>query len=101
MKENHEASLNGKRIQTAVDEVRWTSILQKIGCVLAVIGMVITLYFCREFKDTNLGLMIGIGFIIGGSQVAVTGTLVRVLQSCSFAKPSQAAIAVPADLELI
>ncbi|MFC5648692.1 hypothetical protein ACFPYJ_06040 [Paenibacillus solisilvae] len=92
MRMDAEAELNGKRIHNK-DESRWASILQKIGFVLALMGIVITAIFCRDFSDTNLGLMIGIGFIIGGSQITVTGTLVRLMQAGS--PPSVPAAALP------
>ena len=96
MRINAEAELNGKRIQKK-DEGRWASILQKIGFVLALIGVVVTAIFIREFSDTNLGLMIGIGFIIGGSQITVTGTLVRLMQAGSTPQKPTAAAAIAAE----
>lgn len=96
MRINAEDELNGKRIHEK-DEGRWASILQKIGFVLALIGVVITAIFCREFSDTNLGLMIGIGFIIGGSQITVTGTLVRLMQARPTPQPPTVAPVVTTD----
>ena len=55
MRMDAEAELNGKRIQKN-DEGRWASILQKIGFVLALIGVVVTAIFIREFSDTIWGL---------------------------------------------
>ncbi|MFC4812578.1 hypothetical protein [Paenibacillus sp. GCM10023250] len=68
----------------------WTSLMPRIGFGLMLIGIIMSACFVHDFKDTNLGLMIGFGFIIGGIQVLLLGSLFHALQP-KFAKEQQAA----------
>ncbi|QYR20729.1 hypothetical protein KZ483_23675 [Paenibacillus sp. sptzw28] len=89
MKNNDSFISEGKRIQ-ATDDNRWMSLLPNVGCALMVLGLVLSLCFAYEFKDSNLGLMVGIGFIIGGTQVLVLGTMFRVVPTRQIVKVSPA-----------
>ncbi|SEN99266.1 hypothetical protein [Paenibacillus sp. OV219] len=66
----------------------WTSLMPRIGFGLMLLGIILSACFAHDFKDTNLGLMIGFGFIIGGIQVLLLGSLFHALQP-SFAKERQ------------
>jgi hypothetical protein len=87
MKNSDSFISEGKRIHMT-DDNRWMSLLPKVGCALMVLGLILSLCFAYEFKDSNLGLMIGIGFIIGGTQVLVLGTMFRVVPARQIAKVS-------------
>ena len=42
-----------------------------------------------DFSDRNLGLMIGIGLIVGGIQILIIGTAMRLFHHCSTAQPAR------------
>ncbi|WJH36076.1 hypothetical protein N6H14_09415 [Paenibacillus sp. CC-CFT747] len=44
--------------------------------VLAV-GVLLCLMTISDFRDTNLGLMVGIGFLIASVQIFTIGTMIR------------------------
>ncbi|REE88971.1 hypothetical protein A8990_10767 [Paenibacillus taihuensis] len=66
----------------------WTSLMPRIGFGLMLLGIILSAVFAHDFTDTNLGLMVGFGFIIGGIQVLLLGSLFHALQP-SFAKERQ------------
>lgn len=85
MNENHETAGTNVVIptqaQTQAEKISyWTSLLPRIGMTLMAIGIIMTACFAHDFKDTNLGLMVAFGFIIGGIQVLLLGSLFHALQ---------------------
>ncbi|WP_211093505.1 hypothetical protein [Cohnella fermenti] len=51
-----------------------------IAAVIIAIGVVLSGWHIREFSDDNLGLMIGIGFLIGGIEVLMLGAFASLMQ---------------------
>ncbi|WP_219836810.1 hypothetical protein [Paenibacillus sp. R14(2021)] len=81
MNKRHETA--GAELITPIESKKpsyWTSLMPKIGLALMLIGFIMSCCFAYEFKDTNLGLMVGFGFIIGGTQVLLLGSLFHALQ---------------------
>ncbi|NBD27944.1 hypothetical protein [Paenibacillus glycinis] len=91
MKDNQQATGTDTRIPTQAEKISyWTSLLPRIGVGLMIIGIIMSAAFAYNFKDTNLGLMVGFGFIIGGIQVMLLGSLFHALQP-KFVKPQEPA----------
>ncbi|QHT60862.1 hypothetical protein GXP70_13510 [Paenibacillus lycopersici] len=81
MNDNKQAA--GAKLQTPsqAEKIKyWTSLMPKIGLALMIIGVIMSVCFSYRFADTNLGLMVGFGFIIGGIQVLLLGSLFHALQ---------------------
>lgn len=54
--------------------------LQWISAIVIGLGVVLCLAFMAEFHDRNLGLMIGIGFLIGGLKILLFGAIAPLMQ---------------------
>jgi len=54
--------------------------LKWIAMVVIVVGIVCCLMNIAQFNDRNLGLMVGIGFLIGGAQIMLFGVLAPLMQ---------------------
>ncbi|MBM7564792.1 hypothetical protein [Paenibacillus sacheonensis] len=81
MNDNQQPASADMQIPTQNDKINyWTSLMPKLGLALMIIGVLMSAGFSYQFKDTNLGLMIGFGFIIGGIQVLLLGSLFHALQ---------------------
>ncbi|WNQ11353.1 hypothetical protein MJA45_27775 [Paenibacillus aurantius] len=59
---------SGAKVNTAMTAIAWG--------VLAV-GVLLCLMTISDFRDTNLGLMVGIGFLIASVQIFTIGTMIR------------------------
>jgi hypothetical protein len=44
------------------------------------VGIVCCIMNIAQFNDRNLGLMVGIGFLIGGSQIMLFGVIAPLMQ---------------------
>ncbi|WP_276353406.1 hypothetical protein [Cohnella caldifontis] len=53
--------------------------LKWISAIVVALGIVFCLANLAEFNDGNLGLMVGIGFLIGGLQILLFGTIVPLM----------------------
>lgn len=54
--------------------------LRWIAAVVIVVGIVCSAVNLTQFSDSNLGLMLGLGFLIGGGQILLFGVLVPLMQ---------------------
>ncbi|QHW29892.1 hypothetical protein GZH47_02955 [Paenibacillus rhizovicinus] len=81
MNDNKQRAGTEMQIPSQAEKIKtWTSLMPKIGLALMIIGFIMSVCFSYKFADTNLGLMIGFGFIIGGIQVLLLGSLFHALQ---------------------
>ncbi|TJY41847.1 hypothetical protein E5161_11635 [Cohnella pontilimi] len=54
--------------------------LKWISVIVVALGAVFCMLNLAEFNDRNLGLMIGIGFLVGGIQILVFGAIAPLMQ---------------------
>lgn len=54
--------------------------LKWVALIAIAVGIVCCIWNLAEFNDRNLGLMIGIGFLIGGSQIMLFGVVAPLMQ---------------------
>ncbi len=54
--------------------------LKWVAMVVIVAGVVCCLLNLAQFNDRNLGLMVGIGFLIGGAQIMLFGVIAPLMQ---------------------
>lgn len=54
--------------------------LKWVAMVVIGVGIICCLLNIAQFNDRNLGLMVGIGFLVGGSQILLFGVLAPLLQ---------------------
>jgi len=54
--------------------------LKWVAMVVIGVGVLCCLMNIAQFNDRNLGLMIGIGFLIGGSQILLFGVIAPLMQ---------------------
>ena len=54
--------------------------LKWVAMVVVSVGIVCCLLNIAQFNDRNLGLMVGIGFLIGGSQIMLFGVIAPLMQ---------------------
>ncbi|WP_192896497.1 hypothetical protein [Cohnella sp. AR92] len=67
-----------------------------ISAIIIAIGMICCVWHIRDFNDGNLGLMIGIGFLVGGIEVLILGAFASLMQQTTDKAPSPSiAIAEP------
>jgi sugar phosphate permease len=64
--------------------------LKWIAMIVIGVGILCCIMNIAEFNDRNLGLMVGIGFLIGGSQIMLFGVIAPLMQRNQ--EPSQAAV---------
>jgi sugar phosphate permease len=66
--------------------------LKWVAMIVIVVGVICCIMNLAEFNDRNLGLMVGIGFLVGGSQIMLFGVIAPLMQRNQ--EPSQAAVTV-------
>jgi hypothetical protein len=54
--------------------------LKYIAAGIILMGIVCCLVNIAKFNDDNLGLMVGIGFLVGGSQIMLFGAMAPLMQ---------------------
>ncbi|TVX97152.1 hypothetical protein [Cohnella terricola] len=54
--------------------------LKWVAMVVIAVGVVCCLFNIAQFNDRNLGLMVGIGFLIGGAQIMLFGVIAPLMQ---------------------
>lgn len=54
--------------------------LKWVAMVILAVGIVCCLLNIAEFNDRNLGLMVGLGFLVGGSQIMLFGVIAPLMQ---------------------
>ncbi|MFB9274692.1 hypothetical protein [Cohnella cellulosilytica] len=54
--------------------------LKWVAMVVIAVGIVCCVLNIAQFNDQNLGLMIGIGFLIGGAQIMLFGVVAPLMQ---------------------
>ncbi|MBN2980788.1 hypothetical protein [Cohnella algarum] len=57
-----------------------SKMLKWIALVIIAFGVVFSAIHIAEFNDKNLGLMIGIGFLVGGLQIWIFGVAAPLMQ---------------------
>lgn len=67
--------------------------LKWVAMVVIGVGIICCMLNLAEFNDRNLGLMVGIGFLIGGSQIMLFGVIAPLMQRNN--EPAQSV--VPAE----
>ncbi|WEK54004.1 MAG: hypothetical protein P0Y55_15790 [Candidatus Cohnella colombiensis] len=55
-------------------------VLKWMAMIAIVVGIVVSIMNIAQFNDRNLGLMIGIGFLIGGVQIMMFGIVFPLFQ---------------------
>jgi hypothetical protein len=64
--------------------------LKWVAMIVIGVGIICCIMNIAEFNDRNLGLMIGIGFLIGGSQIMLFGVIAPLMQRNQ--EPAQASV---------
>ncbi|MFC5531125.1 hypothetical protein [Cohnella yongneupensis] len=54
--------------------------LKWVAMVVIGVGIICCLLNIAQFNDRNLGLMVGLGFLIGGSQIMLFGVIAPLMQ---------------------
>ncbi|WP_239615753.1 hypothetical protein [Cohnella mopanensis] len=54
--------------------------LKWVAMIVLGVGVLCCLMNLAQFNDRNLGLMVGIGFLIGGSQIMLFGVIAPLMQ---------------------
>ncbi len=54
--------------------------LKWVATVVIAVGIVCCVLNIAQFNDQNLGLMIGLGFLIGGAQIMLFGVIAPLMQ---------------------
>jgi len=54
--------------------------LKWVAMVVIAVGVVCCLLNIVQFNDRNLGLMVGLGFLIGGAQIMLFGVIAPLMQ---------------------
>lgn len=54
--------------------------LKWIAVAVIAIGTLCCIWNISQFNDRNLGLMVGIGFLVGGAQIMIFGTIAPLMQ---------------------
>jgi hypothetical protein len=55
-------------------------VLKWVALFVIGVGIVCCMFNLAEFNDRNLGLMVGIGFLVGGSQIMLFGVIAPLMQ---------------------
>lgn len=63
--------------QTVQDGNKLASVMTVAAWIALTIGVITCLVNVTEFSDRNLGLMIGVGFLIGSVQIYMIGAAIR------------------------
>jgi len=61
--------------------------LKWIAMIVIAVGIVCCMLNLASFNDRNLGLMIGIGFLIGGCQIMLFGVIAPLMQKNQHSAP--------------
>jgi len=67
--------------------------LKWVAMVVIAVGIVCCVLNIAQFNDQNLGLMIGLGFLIGGAQIMLFGVIAPLMQKNQEAPASSASAA--------
>ncbi|PYI57244.1 hypothetical protein [Paenibacillus flagellatus] len=67
-----EAVKDGNRLASVMTVVAWIALC---------IGLVTCLFEVSDFSDRNLGLMVGIGFLVGSVQIYMIGAAIRLFHT--------------------
>ncbi|MFC4303568.1 hypothetical protein [Cohnella boryungensis] len=62
--------------------------LKWVSAIVIAVGVVCCLMNLAQFNDRNLGLMVGIGFLIGGVQIMMFGVIAPLMQKNQEAPPA-------------
>ncbi|QJD85344.1 hypothetical protein [Cohnella herbarum] len=62
--------------------------LKWVAMIVIGVGIVCCIMNIAQFNDRNLGLMVGIGFLIGGSQILLFGVIAPLMQKNQESAPS-------------
>jgi hypothetical protein len=54
--------------------------LKWVAMIVIGVGIICCMINIAQFNDRNLGLMVGIGFLIGGSQIMLFGVIAPLMQ---------------------
>ncbi|KIL36616.1 hypothetical protein SD71_06240 [Cohnella kolymensis] len=54
--------------------------LKWVALMVIGVGILCCMFNLAEFNDRNLGLMVGIGFLVGGSQIMLFGVIAPLMQ---------------------
>ncbi|MFC5403527.1 hypothetical protein [Cohnella soli] len=54
--------------------------LKWVAMVVIAAGIICCVLNLSQFNDRNLGLMVGIGFLVGGSQILLFGVIAPLMQ---------------------
>lgn len=54
--------------------------LKWVAMIVIGVGILCCIMNIAQFNDRNLGLMVGIGFLIGGSQIMLFGVIAPLMQ---------------------
>ena len=65
--------------------------LKWVAMIVISVGVLCCVMNIAQFNDRNLGLMVGMGFLIGGSQIMLFGVIAPLMQRDQ--EPSQVAVA--------
>jgi hypothetical protein len=65
--------------------------LKWVAMIVIGVGIVCCMMNIAQFNDRNLGLMVGIGFLVGGSQIMLFGVIAPLMQRNQ--EPAQASVA--------
>jgi hypothetical protein len=65
--------------------------LKWVAMIVIGVGIVCCILNIAQFNDRNLGLMVGIGFLIGGSQILLFGVIAPLMQRNQESSHSSAA----------
>jgi membrane-associated protease RseP (regulator of RpoE activity) len=78
---NHHVALT----TVSVEGMRILTILKNLALVVLILGMLTSGYSMIEgaFSSSNLGLMVGIGFVLSGMSTFLLGNLIPLMDSIS------------------
>lgn len=63
-----------------MSNIQMSRTLKWFAAIALVIGVICCVVNIAEFSDRNLGLMVGIGFLVGGIQILVFGAIAPLMQ---------------------
>ena len=66
---------------TQPDSKKLVKIMTVIAWIILSVGVILCLANITQFNDRNIGLMVGIGFLIGSVHIYVTGTAINLVHS--------------------
>ena len=66
---------------TQPDSKKLVKIMTLIAWVILSVGVILCLANITQFNDRNIGLMVGIGFLVGSVHIYVIGTAISLVHS--------------------